>query len=144
MSIHNTNHFANIKQNIHTQTSNINFQRVRPVNITPVKRAHKARTWWYCQLFHLISRHQIKEGKKWNGQTQYKFFKMLYKCIMANTSALQQQAAHITYQLSSPGCSTRTIQKNTILNDKYLSFLGKKSGEWTISTKMTRQKEQED
>ena len=44
---------------------------------------------------------------------------------MANTSAIQQQAAHITYQLSSLGCSTRAIQKSIILNDKYLSFLEK-------------------
>ena len=69
MSIHNTNHFANITQNIHTQTSNTNFQRVRPVNITPVKRAYK--TWWYCQPFHLISRNQIKEGKmEWTDTIQ--------------------------------------------------------------------------
>ena len=31
---------------------------------------------------------------------------------MANTSALWQQAAHTTYQLSSPSCSTRAIQKS--------------------------------
>jgi len=30
---------------------------------------------------------------------------------MANTSATWQQAAHTTYQLSSPSCSTRAIQK---------------------------------
>ena len=69
---------------------------------------------------------------------------MLYKCITANTSAIWQQAAHTTYQLSSPSCSTRAIQKSLTLNEKYLSFLGKKSGEWTISRKITRQKEQGD
>ena len=63
---------------------------------------------------------------------------------MANTSAIWQQAAHTTYQLSSLSCSTRAIQKSLTLNEKYLSFLEKKSGEWTISWKMTRQKEQED
>ena len=63
---------------------------------------------------------------------------------MANTSAIWQQAAHTTYQLSSPNCSTRAIQKSLTLNEKYLSFLEKKSGEWTISRKMTRQKEQKD
>ena len=41
-------------------------------------------------------------------------------------------------------CSTRAIQKSLTLNEKYLSFLEKKSGEWTISRKMTKQKEQED
>ena len=72
-------------------------------------------------------------------------YKMLYNGIMANTSAIWQQAAHITYQLSSPSCSTRAIQKNLTPNEKYLSFLEKKkSGEWTISRKIRRQKEQED
>ena len=56
---------------------------------------------------------------------------------MANTSAICQQAAHTTYQLSSPSCSTRAIQKSLTLNEKYLRviFLGKKSEEWTISRK---------
>ena len=63
---------------------------------------------------------------------------------MANTSAIWQQAARTTDQLSSPSCSTRAIQKRLTLNEKYLSFLEKKSGDWTISRKMTRQKEQED
>ena len=44
---------------------------------------------------------------------------------MANTSAIWQQAAHTTNQLSSPSCSTRAVQKNLILNEKYLSFLEK-------------------
>ena len=44
---------------------------------------------------------------------------------MANTSAIWQQAAHTTYQLSSPSCSTRAIQKSLTLNEKYLSFLEK-------------------
>ena len=63
---------------------------------------------------------------------------------MANTSAIWQQAAHTTYQLSSPSCSIRAIQKSLTLNEKYLSFLEKKSGGSTISRKMTRQKEQKD
>ena len=69
---------------------------------------------------------------------------MLYKCIKASTSAIWQQAAHTTYQLSSPSCLTRAIQKSLTLNEKYLSFLERKSGKWTISRKITRQKEQED
>jgi len=60
---------------------------------------------------------------------------------MANTSAIWQQAAHTTYQLSSPSCSTGTIQKSLTLNKKiFESFLEK----GTISRKITRQKEQED
>ena len=45
---------------------------------------------------------------------------------MANTSAIWQQVAHTTDQLSPPGCSTRAIQKSLILNEKYLSFLEKR------------------
>ena len=48
---------------------------------------------------------------------------------MANTSAIWQQAAHTTYQLSSPSCSTRDIQKSLILNEKYLRVSGKKCKE---------------
>ena len=56
-SIYKTNHFANIK---HTYT-NIRFS---PFNITPVKRAHKARTCWYCRPFRLIYRYNDKEKYK--------------------------------------------------------------------------------
>ena len=50
---------------------------------------------------------------------------------MANTSAIGQKAfAHTTYQLSSPSCSTRAIQKSLTLNKKYLQVFWKKnSGE---------------
>ena len=62
---------------------------------------------------------------------------------MANT--IWQQVAHTTYQLSSPSCLTRARQKSLTLNEKYLRvFWKKKAEEWTISRKMTRQKEQED
>ena len=113
---------------MHTQTSDTNFRRVSPFNITPVKRAHKARTCWYRRPFRLIYRYQVKEKRKEkkNGQMQYKIKKMLYKCIMANTSAIWQQAAHTTHQLSSPSCSTRAIQKSLPLNEKYLEFSGGK------------------
>ena len=46
---------------------------------------------------------------------------------MANTSAIWQQAAHTTYQLSSPSCSTRVIQKSLTINKKYLRVFWKKS-----------------
>ena len=56
-----------------------------------------------------------------NGKYQcYMAIFLKYKCIMANTSAIWQQAAHTTYQLSSPSCSTRAIQKSLTLNEKYL------------------------
>ena len=88
---------------------------------------------------------------------------------MANSSAIWQQAAHTTYQLSSPSCcqsanqndnknktNNKTERKPHLTrNKKCLSFLErdtererererKKSGEWTISSKMIRQKNQED
>ncbi len=71
---------------------------------------------------------------------------MLQKCIMAKTNAIWQQAAHTTYQLSSPSCSTRAIQKSLPLNKKYLRVFWRKESQenGTISRKMTRQKEQED
>ena len=47
-SIYKTNHFTNIK---HTYTnSRHNFWNVSPFNITPVERAHTARTCWYRQI----------------------------------------------------------------------------------------------
>ena len=49
---------------------------------------------------------------------------------MANTSAIWQQASHTTYQLSSPSCPTRAIQKAYItLNEKRLKIFWKKSQE---------------
>ena len=63
---------------------------------------------------------------------------------MDNTSAIWQQAAHTTYQLSSPSYSTRAIQKRLTLNENYLRVFWQKSGEWTISRKMTRQRQQEE
>ena len=78
--------------------------------------------------------------------------KVIIICIMANTSAVRQQAAHTTYQLSSPSCSTGAIQKRkkknrkkdkTALRKLFENFLGRKekekSREWTISRKMTRE-----
>ena len=66
---------------------------------------------------------------------------------MANTSAIRQQAAHTTYQLSSPSCSTRAIQKSLTLNKKYFSFLEKSQENGPLAekwqdkkSKRTRQK----
>ena len=56
-SIYKTNHFVNIKPSY----TNI---RVSPFNITPVKRAHKARTCWYRRPFRLIYRYHDKEKYK--------------------------------------------------------------------------------
>ena len=61
--------------------------------------------------------------------------KYVIQCIMANTSAIWQQAADTTYQLSSPSCSTRAIQKSLTLNEKYLSFLEKSQDNGPLAEK---------
>ena len=72
-----------------------------------------------------------------------KEFKTLYKCIMANTSAIQQEAAYTTYQLSFLVCSTRATHKKPIyLAEKYPSFLLQKSWECAFSRKRMKGKEQ--
>ena len=55
-------------------------------------------------------------------------FKKSYNCIMANTSAMWHKAAHITYQLSSPSCWTRAMQKKPVC---LWEILGEFSG-WKI------------
>ena len=108
---------CNMKQNIHMRTSNTNFRRVSPSNITPVRRAHKARTCWYYQPFHLIYWYKIKG--KYNIRMDGNNF--LHKCIMANTSAIWQQAAHTVYQLQFPSCSATAIQKSLTFNEKCMT-----------------------
>ena len=66
---------------------------------------------------------------------------------MANTNAIWQQGAHTTYQLSSPSCSTRVIQRSLTLNENYLSVLEKSQENGPLAekwqdrkSKRTRQK----
>ena len=40
-----------IKQNIHKHRTQ-NFRRISPFGVTPVEKAHKARTRWYRGPFH--------------------------------------------------------------------------------------------
>ena len=46
---------------------------------------------------------------------------------MANTSAIWQTAAHTTYQLSSPSCSTGVISRG-LTPDKNVRRKGQKNG----------------
>ena len=69
---------------------------------------------------------------------------------MANTSAIWQQTAHTTCQLSSPSCSTRAIQKSLTLNKKIECFLEKSQENGPLAekwqdrkSKRTRKKRQE-
>ena len=64
---------------------------------------------------------------------------------MAHTNAIQQQDAHTTYKLSSSySVRLRAIQKRPFSLQNGIIFWLKKSGEWTISIKMTIQEEQKD
>ena len=52
-----------------------------------------------------------------------KEFKALYKCIMANISAIRQQTAYTTYQLLFLVCSTRATHKKSYISyRKILEF----------------------
>ena len=90
-----------IKQNIHKHRTQ-NFRRISPFGITPVEKAHKARTRWYRGPFcRFINTRFLKSIKK-EWTEAIKNSKILYKCITANTSVIWQHAAHTTDQLSSP------------------------------------------
>ena len=92
-----------IKQNIHKHRTQ-HFRRISPFGITPVEKAHKARTRWYCGPFRrfINTRFLKKYKKKGMDSSNKKNSKILYKCITANTSVIWQHAAHTTDQLSSP------------------------------------------
>ena len=93
-----------LKQNIRKHRTQ-NFRRISPFSITPVEKAHKARTRWYRGPFRrfINTRFFLKHKKEWTEAIKKKS-KILYKCITANTSALLQHAAHTTDQLTSPNC----------------------------------------
>ena len=59
-----------IKQNIHKHRTQ-NFRRISPFGITPVEKAHKARTCWYRGPFRrFINTRFKKKVSKRNGQKQ--------------------------------------------------------------------------
>ena len=92
-----------MKQNIHKHWTQ-NLRRISPFGITPVEKAHKARTRWYRGPFRRFINTRFKKSikKEWTEAT--KNSKILHKCITANTSVIWQHAAHTTDQLSSPNC----------------------------------------
>ena len=90
-----------IKQNIHKHRTQ-NFRRISPFGITPVGKAHKARTRWYLDHSVDLSIPDLKKSIKKEWTEAIKNSKILYKCITANTSVIWQHAAHTTDQLSSP------------------------------------------
>ena len=94
----------NKKKYIHKHRTQ-NFRRISPFGITPVEKAHKARTSWYHGPFRRFINTRFKKKsirKEWTEAI--KNSKILCKCITANTSVIWQHAAHTTDQLSSPNC----------------------------------------
>ena len=82
-----------IKQNIHKHQTQ-NFRRISPFGITPVEKAHKARTRWYRGPLRLFINTRFKKSIKKEWTEAVKNSKILYKCITANTSVIWQHAAH--------------------------------------------------
>ena len=122
-SMHKTNPSTNLKHTcIQKHQTHISEESVP--SILSVKRAHTASACWYHWLIYQYQ-FTTKQKQEWT-ETILKKPKRLYKCIMANTSAVWQQAAHAADQLSSSSCSTRAIQKSLPLNEKgFQHFLGK-------------------
>ena len=92
-----------IKQNIHKHRTQ-KFPRISPFGITPVEKAHKARTRWYHGPFRRFINTRFKKSIKKEWTEAIKNSKILYKCTTANTSVIWQHPAHTTDQLSSPNC----------------------------------------
>ena len=80
-----------IKQNIHKHWTQ-NFRRISPFGITPVEKAHKARTRWYRGPFcrFINTRFKKKKSIKKEWTEAIKNSKILYKCITANTSVIHK------------------------------------------------------
>ena len=115
------------------------FEEVVP-SILPQLKEHiiMARTCWYCQLFHL-SIPDLKKRKRRRMDRNFFFFKEnIYKWLMANASAIWQQTAHNNYQLSSPSCLTRAIQKS--LTKKFEKFLEKGQENGLLAEKWQRKR----
>ena len=50
------------EENIHKRQT-LNFRRISPFGITPVKNAHRARTRWYCGPFRRLINTEFKKKK---------------------------------------------------------------------------------
>ena len=106
---------TNMKQSIHPQTSDTNFwSELVPSTLPLIKKKKHVRLGHTGIVDHSIwfidTKEKYKNGLDRNNVKKSKI--ILYKGIMANTSAKQHHTAHTTYQLLSPSCSTRAIQKH--------------------------------
>ena len=63
-----------IKQNIHKHRTQ-NFQRISLFGITPVEKAHKARTRWYHTIPSIYQYQIFKKYEKGMGRSSKKKFK---------------------------------------------------------------------
>ena len=122
-SIYKTNHKSK-HYNIHKHQTQI-FEELVP-SILPLLNEH-------IRLGHAgivdhsnLSIPGLEKYKKEMDRHNIKSSFYIYKCIMANSSAIRQQASHTTYQLSSPSCSTRAIQKSLTLNESFFESFWKK------------------
>ena len=120
-----------IKQNIHKHRTQ-NFLRISPFGITPVEKAHKARTRWYRGPFRrFIDTRFLKSIKKeWTEALNNS--KILYKCITANTSAIWQHAAHTSDRLAA---KQEPYKKAYLLTKNIQQFCGKSLEERTSRQK---------
>ena len=68
------------------------------------------------------------------------FFKILYKCITANTSVIWHHAAHTTDQLNSPNAKQEPYKKAYLLTKNIEEFSGKSLEERASRQKKIRQR----
>ena len=64
---HKIRHDTNSHKTKHTQTRTQNFRRISPFGITPVEKAHKARTRWYHGPFRRFIDARLKKKKYKKG-----------------------------------------------------------------------------
>ena len=115
-----------LNPSIHTYKTKYTYTNIRhklskwvsPFNIALVKKKKHIRLGHTGTGDHSIwfidTKEKYKKGLDRNN-VKKKSKIILYKCIMANASAKQHHTARTTYQLSSPSCSTRAIQKAHLL-----------------------------
>ena len=134
---HIINPYKNIKQNIHPQTSTPIFKELLHSMLPMIKKHIRLFAGIINDSFSFIDTRFQKNVKQGITET--------IKYILKGTTVKYQHyiAASCTYQT--------TINKNHIKKKKaylitttFQNFFLKKSGEWTISRKRTRQREQED
>ena len=129
-----------IKQNIHKHRTQ-NFLRISPFGITPVKKAHKARTRWYRGPFRRFIDTRLKKKKsiKKEWTEAIKNSKILHKCITANTSVIWQHAAHTTNSLLLTA-KQEPYKKAYLFTKNIEEFSGKSLEERASRQKTIRQK----